>query len=210
MKEELGESSAHNQLMDIVLREVACLNSLIADFLLFARPAPPGKDLVPLNDLVEEILIMFGNSADCNPRDPDRPEFSGSGGPPRRSPADQAGHLEPSDQRGPGHAGWRRFNRRAAPPAPHFSHADQPAQCEISISDSGTGIAEGDVEKFSIPSSPPKKTAPAWVFPSCTGSWKITAEKSGSGANWVAAPPSPSISRFNDKNCQFIRFFVIV
>ena len=151
MKEELGESSSHNQLMDIVLREVASLNSLIADFLLFARPAPPGKDLVPLNDLVEEIIIMFGNSADCNPRIRIVRNF--------QDPV--ALRADPQQIK---QVIWNLLiNAAQAMPEggdltvelrrrlPILDHADQPAQCEISISDSGTGIAEGDVGKIFDP-----------------------------------------------------------
>src|SRR4030043_648164 len=53
--------------MDIILREVGRLNSLIADFLLFARPTPPGKQLIHLNGIVEEVLKVFVHSPECGP-----------------------------------------------------------------------------------------------------------------------------------------------
>lgn len=68
LKEESGNSSANQQLMGIVLREVDRLNSLIEDFLLFARPASPGKESIYLNGLIEEILQMFTRSPDFNPK----------------------------------------------------------------------------------------------------------------------------------------------
>ncbi len=68
LKDELGNSASKQQLMGIVLREVGRLNSLIADFLLFARPISPGKEKIHLGQLVEEILKMFANSPDFNPR----------------------------------------------------------------------------------------------------------------------------------------------
>jgi two-component system sensor histidine kinase PilS (NtrC family) len=67
LKEEMENSFQHQQLMDIILREVGRLNSLIADFLLFARPASPGKELIHLNGIVEEILAVFSHSPDCRP-----------------------------------------------------------------------------------------------------------------------------------------------
>ena len=151
MKEETGESSAHNRLMDIVLREVACLNSLVADFLLFARPAPPGKDLVSLNDLVEEIIMLFGNSADCNPRIRLVRNF--------QEPV--ALRADPQQIK---QVIWNLLiNAAQAMPEggdltvelrrrlPILDHADQPPQCEISISDTGNGISESEVGKIFDP-----------------------------------------------------------
>jgi len=68
LKDELGNSASNQQLMGIILREVSRLNSLIADFLLFARPISPGKETIHLNQLVEEILKMFANDPDFNPQ----------------------------------------------------------------------------------------------------------------------------------------------
>jgi signal transduction histidine kinase len=62
----LGDSTQNRALMGIVLREVQRLNSLIADFLLFARPISPGRERIHLNRLFEEIFQMLANS----------PEFS--------------------------------------------------------------------------------------------------------------------------------------
>jgi two-component system sensor histidine kinase PilS (NtrC family) len=47
------------RLMEIALREVDRLDRLIADFLQFARPGEPKVELVPLADLVGEVLEMF-------------------------------------------------------------------------------------------------------------------------------------------------------
>jgi len=66
LKEELGDTTQNRALMGIVLREVQRLNSLIADFLLFARPISPGRERIHLNRLFEEIFQMLTNS----------PEFS--------------------------------------------------------------------------------------------------------------------------------------
>jgi two-component system sensor histidine kinase PilS (NtrC family) len=68
LKDELGNTGPNKQLMGIILREVGRLNSLIEDFLLFARPISPGKEKIHLNQLVKEILKMFANSPDFNPQ----------------------------------------------------------------------------------------------------------------------------------------------
>jgi two-component system sensor histidine kinase PilS (NtrC family) len=68
LKDELGNAAPNQQLMEIILREVGRLNSLIEDFLLFTRPISPGKEKIHLNQLVEEILKMFANSSDFNPQ----------------------------------------------------------------------------------------------------------------------------------------------
>jgi len=68
LKDELGNTGPNKQLMGIILREVGRLNSLIEDFLLFARPISPGKEKIHLNRLVKEILKMFTNSPDFNPQ----------------------------------------------------------------------------------------------------------------------------------------------
>ena len=68
LKDELGNAGPNKQLMGIILREVGRLNSLIEDFLLFARPISPGKEKIHLNPLVKEILKMFANSPDFNPQ----------------------------------------------------------------------------------------------------------------------------------------------
>ena len=48
------------RLMDIVLREVDRLNSLVTDFLKFARPAPPQLEQVRLSPLLSEVSEVFG------------------------------------------------------------------------------------------------------------------------------------------------------
>ncbi len=68
LKDDPGSSPQSQQLMGIVLREVNRLNTLIADFLLFARPFSPGKEKIHLNHLIEEILQMFTHGPDFNRR----------------------------------------------------------------------------------------------------------------------------------------------
>ncbi|MCX5906527.1 MAG: ATP-binding protein [Deltaproteobacteria bacterium] len=64
LKEERGNNPQKLRLMDIVLREVSRLNSLVEDFLLFARPSFPRKERIHLNQVVEEIIKMFTNNPD--------------------------------------------------------------------------------------------------------------------------------------------------
>jgi two-component system sensor histidine kinase PilS (NtrC family) len=66
LKEDPGNSTQNQALMGIVLREVHRLNSLIADFLLFARPVSSGRERIHLNRLMEEILRMLSHSPDFN------------------------------------------------------------------------------------------------------------------------------------------------
>ena len=67
LREEMDGAVQKKQLMDIILREVDRLNSLIADFLLFARPMPPGRELIHLTGIVEEILAVFSHSPNFRP-----------------------------------------------------------------------------------------------------------------------------------------------
>jgi two-component system, NtrC family, sensor histidine kinase PilS len=52
-------SEESRRLMGIVLREVDRLDRLIGDFLQFARPGEPQIELVPIAELVGEVLAMF-------------------------------------------------------------------------------------------------------------------------------------------------------
>src|SRR5262245_35873355 len=54
-----GSGKDTRRLMEIVLREVDRLDRLIGDFLQFARPGEPQIELVPLAELVGEVLEMF-------------------------------------------------------------------------------------------------------------------------------------------------------
>jgi two-component system sensor histidine kinase PilS (NtrC family) len=151
MKEELGDSASHNQLMNIVLREVACLNSLVADFLLFARPAPPGKEVINLNEGVEEILKMFGNSPDCHAGIRIQKHFQDSVT--LRADAQQIKQvfwnlLINAAQAMPEGGDLTVEIRRRLP---ILDHPDQPPQCEITVSDTGTGIAESEIGKIFDP-----------------------------------------------------------
>ncbi|MBI5875445.1 MAG: PAS domain S-box protein [Deltaproteobacteria bacterium] len=61
LKHSLQLNNDNQRLMDIVIREADRLNALVADFLLFAKPAVK-MTKVNLNDIVSETVDMFKNS----------------------------------------------------------------------------------------------------------------------------------------------------
>jgi two-component system sensor histidine kinase PilS (NtrC family) len=60
-----GGDAEGRRLMDIVLRETDRLDMLIAEFLRFARPAPPKPARVPVDRVVAEVLEVFAGG--CPP-----------------------------------------------------------------------------------------------------------------------------------------------
>ena len=63
LKESLEMDDVKTKLMDITLREINRLNTLVSDFLLFARPKPSSVQTVDLNQLILDSLELFKNSA---------------------------------------------------------------------------------------------------------------------------------------------------
>lgn len=61
LKDSLQLNNDNQRLMDIVIREADRLNALVADFLLFAKPAVKMAK-VNLNDIISETVDMFKNS----------------------------------------------------------------------------------------------------------------------------------------------------
>jgi two-component system sensor histidine kinase PilS (NtrC family) len=62
LKESLDMDDVRNRLMDIVLREINRLNSLISDFLVFARPKEATFQEFDLSRLIMDSLELFKNS----------------------------------------------------------------------------------------------------------------------------------------------------
>jgi two-component system, NtrC family, sensor histidine kinase PilS len=62
LKESLDMDDVRNRLMDIVLREINRLNSLISDFLVFARPKEATIQEFDLIRLIMDSLELFKNS----------------------------------------------------------------------------------------------------------------------------------------------------
>lgn len=61
LKNELDLGGENLHLMEIVLRETERLNSLISDYLLFARPAKGKREIVNLSGVIAETVKMFKN-----------------------------------------------------------------------------------------------------------------------------------------------------
>jgi two-component system sensor histidine kinase PilS (NtrC family) len=57
-------SAEHRRLMDIVVRETDRLNELITDFLLFARPGAPRREAVELGAVIEETAALAARGRD--------------------------------------------------------------------------------------------------------------------------------------------------
>ncbi|MBI5902156.1 MAG: PAS domain S-box protein [Deltaproteobacteria bacterium] len=65
LKEDLNLNAEDRRLIDIATRETERLNSLVTDFLLFAKPAQRNADLVDLNLIISETMELFKNSPDA-------------------------------------------------------------------------------------------------------------------------------------------------
>lgn len=68
LKEELSYNSENHKLMQIVLRETDRLNSLVSDFLLFAKPPQGNLEKIKLDRALEETLELFEKNGDCADR----------------------------------------------------------------------------------------------------------------------------------------------
>ncbi len=62
MKEDLPSDSYHHRLMNIILREADRLNTLVNDFLMFARPPAARIETIPLSRILEDALDLFCNN----------------------------------------------------------------------------------------------------------------------------------------------------
>jgi len=144
LKHDLKLAGDDLHLMDIALRETNRLNLLITDFLLFAKPAPPKKVEVDIKNLIEEIVEMFKNS-------------------PGAGSIDIFTEIEDNlkilaDQRSMKQVFWNLFlNAQHAMPGGGrlFIHAGrhrlQPHSIEITVSDTGRGIDEKDIDNIFDP-----------------------------------------------------------
>lgn len=149
LKEEGRASSRHQQLMNIVLREINRLNSLIEDFLLFARPSLPVKEPIQLNAMVEEVLRIFRHSPDFDALIQLHTTFQDElfiQGDAQQIKQVFWNLLANAAQAMPQGGDLRVHVRRHGPSLP-----DEVLQGEISISDTGTGISDNEVEKIFDP-----------------------------------------------------------
>jgi two-component system sensor histidine kinase PilS (NtrC family) len=151
LKDDPGSSPQNQQLMGIVLREVNRLNTLIADFLLFARPFSPGKEKIHLNHLIEEILQMFTHGPDFNRRIRLETQFQEDlhiQGDPHQIRQVFWNLFINAAQAMPGGGTLRvELRKNSFPPAISGGRVHG----EISVIDSGTGIGEEELEKIFDP-----------------------------------------------------------
>jgi len=151
LKDDPGSSPQNQQLMGIVLREVNQLNTLIADFLLFARPISPGKEKIHLNRLIEEILQMFTHGPDFNRRIRLETQFQDDlhiQGDPRQIRQVFWNLFINAAQAMPEGGTLRvELRKNSFPPAISGGRVHG----EISVIDSGTGIGEEELEKIFDP-----------------------------------------------------------
>jgi two-component system sensor histidine kinase PilS (NtrC family) len=149
MKEEMDGSGQSPKLMDIVLREIGRLDSLIADFLLFARPSSPQKNLVHLNKIITDLLQVIKNNPECRPSINFFAKF------------EEEIYLL-GDEQQLKQAFWNLLiNALQAMPnggeinitlrRVYSTDQNEPGQVEIIISDTGVGIAESDLDKIFNP-----------------------------------------------------------
>jgi two-component system, NtrC family, sensor histidine kinase PilS len=66
LKDDFQKNDVSGRLMDIILREINRLNTLVNDFLLFARPKPVDFREIHLNQLIAESVELFRNSSKWN------------------------------------------------------------------------------------------------------------------------------------------------
>lgn len=151
LKEE-GEAGPQRQrLMDIILREVSRLNSLVEDFLLFARPSSFHKEKIHLNSVWEDILKVFIHSPDYSSNIRVTTQLQDEvfiRGDPKQIRQVFWNLLINAAQSMPDGGELRVELRRNPNP---FPLATGSPQGEIIVSDMGTGIAEEDLPRIFDP-----------------------------------------------------------
>ena len=151
LKDELTSSPQCQPLMDIIIREINRLNSLITDFLMYARPTSRGKELIHLKVIVEDTLKMFTHSAECGPGIRLITKFQDD-----LSIQGDAQQIKQvfwnlflnGAQAMPGGGELRVELRKYYPPLPFVAGS---SQGEILVSDTGSGIEEKEISKIFDP-----------------------------------------------------------
>jgi signal transduction histidine kinase len=64
LKDEIGEDHPKHEFIQIIREEVARLNSLVAEFLKFARPPKPSIQRTSINDLLRTTMILVNKEAE--------------------------------------------------------------------------------------------------------------------------------------------------
>lgn len=68
LREEVEFNEDHDRLMNVVLREANRLNSLLSNFLLFARPQARKLEKIELKKALEETVSLFEKNINCADR----------------------------------------------------------------------------------------------------------------------------------------------
>ncbi|MDX9788643.1 MAG: ATP-binding protein [Desulfobacterales bacterium] len=76
IREDIPFNEDHDRLMNIVLREADRLNTLLSNFLLFARPQARKLELIELNKALAETVSLFEKSLGASGRIAIKREFS--------------------------------------------------------------------------------------------------------------------------------------
>lgn len=155
LKGDLDLKDEDTRLMEIVLRETERLNSLITDFLLFARPAREKRERVNLSAIIDETVKVFSNCPEASRlkiENTVRDMIFIQGD--RRQLGQvfwnlfvNAAHAMSS---APGGGNLRISSELVEWDALHFEAADSPA-VEVSVSDNGTGIAPENMSRVFDP-----------------------------------------------------------
>jgi len=64
IEEEIGEAHSKHEFIRIIKEEVARLNSLVAEFLKFARPPKLSKETTSINELIRSTVVLVGKEAE--------------------------------------------------------------------------------------------------------------------------------------------------
>lgn len=154
LKEDLALDGDKRHLMDIVIREAGRLDTLITDFLLFAKPARDKRERVNVCEVIRETLKVFANSPEAREleiKDLSRGEI-----------------LIEADRRQISQVFWNLFlnaansmgehleDRRLVIKAVEMERADDETGESsrfglITVADTGSGIAEKDLGKIFDP-----------------------------------------------------------
>jgi two-component system, NtrC family, sensor kinase len=153
LRQKAADGSQDAEDLDLVIRETRRCASIIRRLLDFARDKPPEKGPVKLNPLIEDTVRFVGRSAALKQveidlqLDPDLPLLHVDGDLIKQLLMNLLVNAQQAiEERG-------RIVVRSRLLAAHPLAADQPAQpaVEISISDTGCGIAQADLQRIFDP-----------------------------------------------------------
>ncbi|MBI3399052.1 MAG: PAS domain S-box protein [Deltaproteobacteria bacterium] len=151
LKDSLAVDNESEHLMDIVIRETDRLNALITDFLLFAKPAAKMAE-INLSEVIHNTLNMFRNSPESKGIDiyvklKDNLIIEGDGRQLKQVFWNlflNAGHAMPA-------GGRLEIRGQGIYSNPEITEPRNPELAEITVSDTGNGIAADDINNIFDP-----------------------------------------------------------